>query len=395
MFDSNHIEDTDLMIRSILENGQEEVPARVWDGISEGLDRAARRRRVVLWLGRSAAAVAAAAAVAVGVMLDWHDTDITYPASDSSMIAVIEDHGNETEMLVAEAKEAAAPVPAKAERPAITAQEAIEDASEVAEEAPATKEMPATEGTPTTEEAAVTKAPATEEAVSGWVEDENDIRKDRVHVSLTLSGNTGSNSPQNKRGIGPFRAPGIYKEPTETTIEHANSHDRYGIPLSFGAGVKINFTRRWSLGFGLNYTLLTSRFDGRYTKVNENGTPDPTIPATVHNTQHYLGIPINAYYNIISRDFVNFYAYAGGAVEKCLADKYAVQLSPVVHHSKSTKGVQLSANAGIGVEFLLGRHVGLYIDPSLRYYFSTGQPHSIRTAQPLMLGFEMGLRFNL
>ena len=63
--------------------------------------------------------------------------------------------------------------------------------------------------------------------------------------------------------------------------------------------------------------------------------------------------------------------------------------------NEKVKGVQLSANAGIGVEFALGRHVGLYIDPSLRYYFDNGQPKSIRTAQPLMFGFETGLRVNL
>jgi RNA polymerase sigma-70 factor (ECF subfamily) len=57
--------------------------------------------------------------------------------------------------------------------------------------------------------------------------------------------------------------------------------------------------------------------------------------------------------------------------------------------------VQLSANLGIGAEFKLGQHLGLYVDPSLRYYFDNGQPKSIRTSQPLMLGFEMGLRVNL
>jgi hypothetical protein len=67
----------------------------------------------------------------------------------------------------------------------------------------------------------------------------------------------------------------------------------------------------------------------------------------------------------------------------------------MIHHQEAVKGVQLSANAGIGVEFLLGRYVGIYIDPSVRYYFNCKQPNSIRTAQPLMLGFEMGLRFNL
>ena len=68
--------------------------------------------------------------------------------------------------------------------------------------------------------------------------------------------------------------------------------------------------------------------------------------------------------------------------------------SPIIHKEKA-KGVQLSANVGIGVEFMLGKYVGLYVDPSLRYYFDNGQPKSIRTAQPLMLGFEMGIRARL
>jgi hypothetical protein len=91
---------------------------------------------------------------------------------------------------------------------------------------------------------------------------------------------------------------------------------------------------------------------------------------------------------------MKFYAYAGGAVEKCISDKYDVLNTSYIYKGKAS-GVQLSATAGIGVEFLLGKHLGLYLDPSLRYYFDCGQPKSIRSAQPLMLGFEMGLRINL
>ena len=158
--------------------------------------------------------------------------------------------------------------------------------------------------------------------------------------------------------------------------------------------MKLRFTDRWSLGMGVNYTLLTSRFSGKYTKVTD-GVASLPISSEIKNQQHYIGIPVNVYYNIVSRDFINFYAYAGGTVEKCVANRYQVQTTPIINHSESVKGVQLSANAGIGVEFLLGKYVGLYLDPSLRYYFRGSQPKSIRTAQPLMLGFEMGLRFNL
>ena len=45
MFEENkNINEFDLMIKSILDEGQEEVPARVWEGVSEGLDKAARRK---------------------------------------------------------------------------------------------------------------------------------------------------------------------------------------------------------------------------------------------------------------------------------------------------------------------------------------------------------------
>ena len=62
MFEDQHNEQ-DLMFRSILESGQEEVPGRVWDGVASEL---ARREKAVLWWKRTAAGVAAAAAVMVG-----------------------------------------------------------------------------------------------------------------------------------------------------------------------------------------------------------------------------------------------------------------------------------------------------------------------------------------
>ena len=87
MFDDNHM---DRMMKSILESGQEEVPARVWDGISEGLDRIERRKSVVLWFRRAGVA-AAAAAVAVGVILNMGQEDELVPmTADSGMIAVVE-----------------------------------------------------------------------------------------------------------------------------------------------------------------------------------------------------------------------------------------------------------------------------------------------------------------
>ena len=126
----------------------------------------------------------------------------------------------------------------------------------------------------------------------------------------------------------------------------------------------------------------------------EGGQITESLRSDIRNTQHYIGIPVNAYYDIVDKNFINFYAYAGGTVEKCLSDEYQISAKNIIH-KESAKGVQLSVNLGIGVEFMLGKHLGIYLDPSVRYYFNCNQPKSIRTAQPLMLGFEMGLRARL
>ena len=41
---NNNIFENDLMMRAILESGQEEVPGRVWDAVSERLDAAEAKK---------------------------------------------------------------------------------------------------------------------------------------------------------------------------------------------------------------------------------------------------------------------------------------------------------------------------------------------------------------
>jgi hypothetical protein len=49
----------------------------------------------------------------------------------------------------------------------------------------------------------------------------------------------------------------------------------------------------------------------------------------------------------------------------------------------------------VGVEFKFSPNVGIYFDPTIRYYFDCHQPRSLRTIQPLRMDFEAGLRFSL
>ena len=394
MFEDKNINEFDQMMKSILDEGREEVPASVWEGVSAGLDKAEKHKTVVLWWRRAAAGAAVAAAVAVGVIFNHTPQQELVPqAGDSGMIAVAEPADEivteDTEIVIPDMIAEAEPV-VKPVRNAVikTADEAIEVVTDVA---PA-DEIPA-------DVAPADKAPADEKEVEtekvyfpeDWGEETPERKAD---VSLVLSGLASTNDAQSQNRMGPMKAPSVNPAPKKTGITETSTKSTYGIPVSFGAGVKIDFNERWSLGVGANYTLLARKFYGKYTKVTEAGGIENSISSDIRNTQHFVGIPVNAYYNIISKDRINLYAYAGGTVEKCVSDNYNV-LGTSIYHKEKAEGVQLSADAGIGVEFMLGKHMGLYIDPSLRYYFDCGQPKSIRTVQPLMFGFEMGFRFRL
>lgn len=405
MFDDNHMDD---LMKSILDSGQEEVPARVWDGISEGLDRMERRRNVVLWVRRAGVA-AAAAAIALGIFINMDKEQTIVPAAtDSQMIAVVEaekeiapadvneditigSFRNLTAYVKPETKAVESPVAAEGEdtvsRDTIIETDTSDNGRQLVT---STQNQQAGTSTHDRQTETAKTIPA-----DSWVNDDKELGERRkIRTSLVISGVAGTNNPQSQEGLSPMRSPALGRQYTKTTVEQTSTETLYGIPLSFGAGVRLHFTERWSLGMGLNYTLLTSKFNGKYIKVTD-GVEEAPIGGNVRNVLHYIGIPLNAYYDIVSKDFINLYAYAGGTVEKCILNKYQIQTTTAIHHSEDVKGVQLSVNAGIGIEFRLGKYVGLYIDPSLRYYFNNGQPKSIRSSQPLMLGFEAGLRFNL
>ena len=88
--DKNNIE-SDLMMRSILDGAQEEVPAGAWDEISARLDKASEKKVVALPWKRAAIGFGVAAAMAAAFMLSHSDSDDIVPAAfDSSMIAVVE-----------------------------------------------------------------------------------------------------------------------------------------------------------------------------------------------------------------------------------------------------------------------------------------------------------------
>ena len=286
MFDDKNINEFDQMMKSILDEGREEVPASVWEGVSAGLDKADRRKTVVLWWRRAAAGAAVAAAVAVGVIFNHTPQQTLVPeAGDSGMIAVAEPAeeivAEETEIVIPDMIAEAEPV-VKPVRNAVikTADEAIEVVTDVAPADEIPVDIVPADKVPADNAPADEKEVKTEKEYfpEDWGE-ETPERK--AGISLVVSGLASTNDAQNQNRIGPMKAPSVNPAPKKTGITETSTKSTYGIPVSFGAGVKIDFSEKWSLGVGANYTLLARKFYGKYTKVNEAGGIENSISSDI------------------------------------------------------------------------------------------------------------------
>lgn len=434
----------DLQIRSMLEDAEEKVPDRVWEAISGRLDKAdaaQRRRKVLPWL-RYTGLVSAAAAIALGIFFSVNTADrATSPLQKSSQAvesAIADNITSPADEEITGQETLTTDIPQQESAPAQKPLSIADDirVSSVAEVTPdrdgrvssaaeitpdkdgdAAAEQPAApEGEPAIpqdtqnenragsisrqiEEAAAKDALAQNEEPwdeTDFMEEEQSPKK-RISTSLTISGNAAGNSASgNSRSGGrPIMSVMRPDRNSQNAIDEDKNSCTYGIPLSFGLGTKIIFTDRWSLGIGINYSLLNRTFSGTYTKYNAKGDPEPVHYSKIRNSQSYIGIPVNVYFSIVRNRTVDFYAYAGGTAEKCVFNGYRMGHTEATYKEK-VAGFQFSANAGIGVEFIIADMLGIYVDPSVRYYFpDSRQPKSIRTVQPLSMGFEVGFRVRL
>ena len=168
--------------------------------------------------------------------------------------------------------------------------------------------------------------------------------------------------------------------------------DNFRLPFSVGIGAKYNFTPRWAVGLGVRYTNLSRSFLANYDSGDGWGVKN----TETDNSQHWIGIPLNVYYDMVNRGRWRVHTFVGGSVEYLLDNSYVIHNSPkdIFYHEPGTH-FQWSAGIGLGVEFRITPHFGVFLDPSFRYYFDhMNQPRSLRTIQPLRFDMEAGLRFS-
>ncbi len=395
--------DFDRRLRSMLEDAEAKPSRRVWKAVSSRLDAAdAAASASWAWVKWAGIGLATAAAVVAGIFI--HDPIPTYnniqQGEPSSITAQVVPEA-QPEQSVQEAQpngQAGAPITAPAQKAAkrkaaeepvqivrpekheLTAQAFIPDVPQVTGDRQEVQEDPGQE-TQVREQAHDDPF-----ARMAWEDaHENPASPARMYVSGALTGN--------ESGISAHRDSRRYSSsadvPKTGVTELGDSS--YGIPFTIGLGVRFYVAPKLSIGTGLDYSLVTRSFEGKYNNVN-GGVIEQTASGTFFHSMHYIGIPVNVYYDLLAGDKLKFYIYGGGAGEYCIANKYTLY-SENITYSEPVRKLQWSAGAGLGVEFKLTPFLGIYVDPGVRYFFDCQQPKSVRTEHPFLMNFNAGVRF--
>lgn len=172
-------------------------------------------------------------------------------------------------------------------------------------------------------------------------------------------------------------------------IETKTEYDHH-LPIRIGLSVAYALTDRLSISSGLTYTRLSSDIKDASRESKYIG----------EQRLHYVGIPVNVSYKVASSRWISLYGTAGVLAEKCVSgttDEGYVENNTMKYTNTqdiSSKPLQMSVNAGVGIQFDFIDNVGIYAEPGLSYYFDDGSAlQTIYKEKPLNFNLNVGVRF--
>lgn len=177
----------------------------------------------------------------------------------------------------------------------------------------------------------------------------------------------------------------IAKHNSGKIVEH-EQHDK---PITFGISLTKNIGKNWSLGTGIQYSLLKSNFtlgEGEY---------------FINRVQkvHYLGIPLSTSYKWFNSK--NWSAYSSVGIIFNIPmygknnEKYVTGITvPYKDSWHFIPSVQWSVGVGTGLQYDFAPNWSIYLEPSFNWYIPNGSTiHTIWTEHPFSVTVPFGIRF--
>ena len=169
---------------------------------------------------------------------------------------------------------------------------------------------------------------------------------------------------------GDYYDPGVNS--TTQPIPSSTTYDveaKHRMPVTLGLSVHYQLNACLALLTGINYTYLYSEFS------------TPLYPNVYREQKlHYLGVPVGLSWLFWKTSGFSFYLSGSVMLQKCLNEK----------------PWQWSVNASAGAEYAITPLLGIYLQPSLGYYFHDGTSFEhYYKEHPLAPSIEFGLRLHL
>ena len=192
------------------------------------------------------------------------------------------------------------------------------------------------------------------------------------YASSTMTNPVYYDSSFDKNSIGELSYSG--NMPLYTLADVVSKHH---IPVRFGLSLQYHLNNRLALLSGINYTYLKSEFS------------IPLHHISYDQKLSYIGVPIGLSWKLWSTEHFNVYLAGGTMIEKCVS-------ADVTDGEIKTRPWQWSVNAAAGAEYNFTRQLGVYLEPSLGYYFSDGTKlEHYYKEHPLAPSLQFGLRLHL
>lgn len=158
---------------------------------------------------------------------------------------------------------------------------------------------------------------------------------------------------------------------------------KHYLPIAIGLSVSYPLSTKWSLSSGIIYTRLHSDFASI---INGSAISQEQI-------LHYLGIPLNAQYQLFHRGGLNIYLSAGAEADYNIKTYLASE--GVTQHLNRDR-LQFSVQGGVGLQYNILPQFGLYAEPGVKHYFDNGSRLcNYFKDQPTSFNLQLGLRLNL
>lgn len=198
-------------------------------------------------------------------------------------------------------------------------------------------------------------------------------------LALAYSGFNGQSS---------FNLPYGVKDMNDPVLDTITHHR---LPMTIALQVNKMLNSRLSIGTGLQYTQLYSE-----THIGNTYAWDEQ-----QQRLHYLGIPLRLSWYPVRNNRWSIYGTAQTMLELPIHGtqqnaSFVDGLQVKVEDMKPSPSLQWSVGVGVGLEYRLTPVIGIYVEPSMQYFFKAGDGlDTWRTAHPTTFSLPLGIRIML